>query len=653
MPKRRAVIVGVNGHEGWDFMPLKYAVQDASRMHALLQRIDETSPFDDIELLLDPSDHAVRQAVIRAVKGNKPGRALGPGDLFVFYFSGHGKRERGGKYLMLCPQAERTVLESQDTNGTVTDAFLKNIVAEGSFDCLLVYDACRSVLEVPAQGMKDGAPAKRLMDGERNLKDTVAARKTKGKGVCATVYSCRDGEQACELEKLKGGLFTCSFEAVVRRRLSAGDRVHIDNDLVLKEVFAQMKSYGGAEAHAPGFHCEGGDGIVLAEGAQSDSRFKPAAPVSGRVVVLEPPRLHITTRPSGARVWVDGKFQGAAPAAVALDAGQHAVRVEQEGYAAWGRRIQFDGQGDASLEVALVALPQEPEPGEVRVFEGGEFAWIPPGTFEMGSKLSPERVIATYGGKAEWKRFHEREHPRHTVTLTRGFWLATKEVTVGEFRAFADAAGYQTDAEKGGSGWTYGLEKGELQDTKGASWRNPGWALEDRQPVVLVSWKDAVAYCEWLSRKTGETYRLPTEAQWEYACRAGTDTEFWWGDRMEDGRGCLNGADETQLPNGRQWTPRFPFADGYWNVSPVGSFKANHWGLYDMHGNVWEWCSDWYGDYPSGSVTDPSGPPSGKYRVVRGGSWGDLPGLCRSAARYGVAPGLRSADSGLRLLRTP
>ncbi len=298
-------------------------------------------------------------------------------------------------------------------------------------------------------------------------------------------------------------------------------------------------------------------------------------------------------------------------------------------------------------------LPKEPEPGEVRVFEGGEFAWIPPGTFEMGSKLSPERVIATYGGDAEWKQLHEDEHPRHTVTLTRGFWLATKEVTVGQFQAFADAAGYQTDAEKGGSGYTFSPDTGQWGDTKGASWRNPGWVLEDRQPAVLVSWNDAVAYCEWLSRKTGETYRLPTEAQWEYACRAGTDTEFWWGDRMEDGRGCLNGADEAKLPNGSQWDYRFPFSDGYWNVSPVGSFKANRWGLYDMHGNVWEWCSDWFGDYASGSVTDPSGPASGEFRVVRGGSCYVYPRYCRSAFRYSVTPGRRGTFYGLRLSRTP
>ncbi|MBP8130667.1 MAG: SUMF1/EgtB/PvdO family nonheme iron enzyme [Candidatus Hydrogenedentes bacterium] len=300
--------------------------------------------------------------------------------------------------------------------------------------------------------------------------------------------------------------------------------------------------------------------------------------------------------------------------------------------------------------------PKEPEPGEVRVFEGGEFAWIPPGTFEMGSKLSPERVIATYAGEEwweEWKQYFDREHPRHTVTLTRGFWLATKEVTVGEFRAFADAAGYQTDAEKGGSGFTLNLETGSWEETRGASWRNPGWTLEDRQPVVLVSWNDAVAYCEWLSRKTGETYRLPAEAQWEYACRAGTDTEFWWGDRMEDGRGCLNGEDETQLPNGNQRTDLFPFSDGYWNVSPVGSFKANPWNLYDMHGNVWEWGVDWLGDYPSSSVTDPAGPASGEYRVVRGGSWYYFPWCCRSPNRGFAPPENRGSDHGFRLLRTP
>ena len=301
-----------------------------------------------------------------------------------------------------------------------------------------------------------------------------------------------------------------------------------------------------------------------------------------------------------------------------------------------------------SVRPPMVVSGGEAKAGDVRVFEGGEFAWIPAGSFEMGDRLSASRIASTYGGEEKWYQ----NAPRHPVTLTKGFWLGVHEVTNGEFEAFVKATGHKTDAETTGTGRTYNLTSGRWEDTPGASWRNPGWKAESKLPVVLVSWNDAQAYVGWMNGKGDGTYRLQTEAEWEYACRAGTTTEFFWGDLAEKGKGYLNGADETKLPNGSSWELRFPFSDGYWSVSPVGSFKADPWGLYDMHGNALEWCADWYGDYPSGSVTDPSGPGTGEYRVLRGGSWLDLPGICRAACRGYDAPAARNAAIGFRLLRT-
>lgn len=162
------------------------------------------------------------------------------------------------------------------------------------------------------------------------------------------------------------------------------------------------------------------------------------------------------------------------------------------------------------------------------------------------------------------------------------------------------------------------------------SYKNPG----DNLPVVEVSWDDAVSYCQWLSNKTGSNYRLPTEAEWEYACRAGSTTKYYWGDKMD---------------NSYCWYSNN--SDG--KVHPVGEKKPNACGLYDMSGNVWEWCSDWFEIYPSSSVINPTGPKSGSfYRVERGGSWRNHAGHGSSAYRYYGTPAIRYGDLGFRLARS-
>ncbi|MCX7046262.1 MAG: SUMF1/EgtB/PvdO family nonheme iron enzyme [Candidatus Sumerlaeota bacterium] len=282
-----------------------------------------------------------------------------------------------------------------------------------------------------------------------------------------------------------------------------------------------------------------------------------------------------------------------------------------------------------------------------------QMIWIAGGTFNMGSPLSAEEIVKRYGGDPQW----HKNAPIHDVSLD-AFWIAEAETTVDQFRVFVESTGYRTEAEKMGSAFGLNWKTGVYEDMPGLNWKNPGFAQTGAHPVVCVSWNDAKAFCDWLSKRTGRCYALPSEAQWEYACRAGTETEFYFGNGVEDGKGYLNGCDQSceeelkRRSGGKTWTYKWPWDDGYACTSPVIAFKPNAWGLYDMHGNVFEWCADWYGAYPGGPVKNPTGPASGEYRVLRGGSWIDNPDRCRSAFRDYRTPDYRYNLDGFRLTRT-
>jgi formylglycine-generating enzyme required for sulfatase activity len=242
---------------------------------------------------------------------------------------------------------------------------------------------------------------------------------------------------------------------------------------------------------------------------------------------------------------------------------------------------------------------------------GLDLLWVKPGTFEMGSPLSE-------------KDRYDVETP-HAVTLTDGFYLGKHEVT-------------QSQWEK-----VMGSNPSEY---KGAD-----------RPVETVSWTDVTSFCAKLtaseraagSLPAGMTYQLPTEAQWEYACRAGTKTAFSFGEASGELHRHANYAD---VNTDFDWSDK-AHDDGYENTSPVGSYKANGWGFHDMHGNVWEWCADWYGDYPTGAARDPVGPAVGSYRVLRGGSWGSTANSARSAYRLRNGPALSNIYLGFRLSLRP
>jgi formylglycine-generating enzyme required for sulfatase activity len=269
-----------------------------------------------------------------------------------------------------------------------------------------------------------------------------------------------------------------------------------------------------------------------------------------------------------------------------------------------------------------------------------ELVFVPAGEFRMGSP--PDAPAA-----------NADETPQHRVRIRRGFHLSRTEVTRGQFAAFAEAAAWQTEAER--TGWAYAWKNGSFRIVYGRTFCDVGFPQTDEHPVVCVSWNDAVEFCRWLSQREGKRYRLPTEAEWEYACRAGSDTVYHWGDRPQDGAGWCNVADLTaveKLPLTDSPSCRFDWREGHVFTAPVGRFGANAFGLHDMHGNVLEFCNDYYAaDYYAASPPiDPQGPARGEFRVLRGGSWSSFPRGCRSAKRYRDRPTIRSTNLGFRVV---
>jgi formylglycine-generating enzyme required for sulfatase activity len=255
-------------------------------------------------------------------------------------------------------------------------------------------------------------------------------------------------------------------------------------------------------------------------------------------------------------------------------------------------------------EPVVPQLPFGPKAGDVKVVPLGngikmEMVWISSGEFTMGCPSSESS--------------RDSDESQHRVTLTKGFWMGKHEVTEEVWE--------------------------KVMGSKSANSRGPA------NPVVHVSWNKCQAFIGKLNASVqGGGFRLPTEAEWEYACRAGTTTAFYYGDSLDVTMANFNGKyayGSDSEGECRQTT------------MPVGAFRPNAWGIYDMHGNVWEWCQDWYGDYPTFAVSDPTGPTSGTYRVARGGDWKFNAGYCRSAKRDKRLPDGHWDILGFRLARTP
>lgn len=266
---------------------------------------------------------------------------------------------------------------------------------------------------------------------------------------------------------------------------------------------------------------------------------------------------------------------------------------------------------------------------------------IPAGRFTMGAAPGEEERV----GLTE--SFRRRSEPQREVTIKR-FAAGRLEITRGQFRAFADATRRQAD----GCFYWNGAEF-ELDPRR--DWRSPGYAQDDAHPAACVSWNDADAYAKWLSQKTGKPYRLLTEAEWEYAARAGTTAIRYWGD--DENRLCdfANGADRSTrgaTPHGANWGGA-DCDDRHAYTAPAGSFRPNAFGLYDMLGNVAEWTQDCWNAHYAGAPVDGSAWRAGDcgMRAVRGGAWDDAPIGVRAAYRVGSPVTVRVYARGFRVAR--
>ncbi|MBI5446278.1 MAG: SUMF1/EgtB/PvdO family nonheme iron enzyme [Deltaproteobacteria bacterium] len=346
--------------------------------------------------------------------------------------------------------------------------------------------------------------------------------------------------------------------------------------------------------------------------------FAPAAGPEGTPAAQAPPGLLVVmTRPNGLEVTLDRKAAGPAPFEVELAPGAHAVSVTHQGRTTEetaevpaGQRTTFivDAAGGS-----VTVRREEIRPAPTVYLEpvtGMELILVAGGTFEMGD---------TFGdGERD-------EQPVHQVTVS-AFYLGKQEVTNAQFRKFRpdhDSGAYEGRSLNG-----------------------------DDRPAVKVSWDDAVAFARWLSEKTGGAYRLPTEAEWEYAARAGTEGRNYWGDKKPDACRHANVHDETsQRINERLTWEAHECDDGYAITAPVGTFQPNAFGFYDLIGKVWEWCQDGYAEkyYGESPQADALAAPAGDRRVLRGGAWSNRPRKARVADRDWSGPGDRSINVGFRL----
>jgi formylglycine-generating enzyme required for sulfatase activity len=309
------------------------------------------------------------------------------------------------------------------------------------------------------------------------------------------------------------------------------------------------------------------------------------------------------------------------PAPPKFPFGAEIARRYQKGYADWlGGPVEFTNR------------------------HGMTFVLVPPGTFQMGSPGDePGR---------------QADEALHSVTLTRPFYLCKHETAVGQFRKFVEATKYVTDVEKTGGGNAHDA-RAEWKHRPGTQWRKPGYAapfeLKDEHPVVHVSHTDSLAFCRWLQDEAGVPakeghYGLPTEAQWEWACRAGSSDRFWWGPD-EDTTGKVANVGDRSLKRVHPDWPRtiMPMDDGHAFLAPVGGYRANAFGLHDMLGNVWEFCSTKSGPYSKEAVTDPGDLDVKRGFAVRGGGWSNFPADVRCATRQADPPHFGHSNLGFRV----
>lgn len=569
------------------------------------------------------------------------------GDEVVFFYSGHGTQMGGENFLLPIDVRAESADQVRDDALSLSQV-LNDLRASNPAFTLAIVDACRD----------NPFASKGRAIGGRGLTGVAGAT---GQMV---MYAAGEGQQALDrlgpADTVRNGVFTRVF---VREMTRPG----LPIDQVLRNVRVEVNRLAASVRHeqVPALYDQVLGTYYFYPPTAESLAAPPAAPIPMKPGVAGPQGtgtmdladLQKADKEDQARKAEWSKWQTAMKSAFDRVGGLS----ENVQLAAWERFVTtYQGQNNPFTEddEALMAKARQAinsfknkaptgakaVPGFKDCDQCPEMVWLPTGSFAMGAPDSdPER--------------DKDEGPVHEVKIGRKLAMGRFHVTVDEFTRFVQDTGYITEAENGPG--CLGYAGGRWRVDKQINWRNPGYAQLVKEPVVCVSHNDAKAYVRWLQRKSGKPgYRLPSEAEWEYAARAGTTTRYVWGDEANSAAQCThaNAADTTvreQVPGAATWAVA-GCSDGYAYMAPVGSFRANAFGLHDMIGNAWQWLEDTWHEGYAGAPTDGSVWDGGDAarRVLRGGSWYDKPRVLRPAIRNRFEATRAVATYGFRVARS-
>ena len=486
----------------------------------------------------EPLYNLDRAAMVKALR--EFGRKARSAKAAVVYYAGHGMEVQGENYLL--PVDARLEYQADAPFETLPLSAMLNQIAGAQDYRLVILDACRDNPLANQMRRRDGTRA-----AYRGLEPVEPTTQT------YVAYAAKAGTRARD----GSGKHSPFTQALLK---------HLPQRLPLERLFGAVREdvlRQTGKAQEP--HLYGAFGlkpIYLAGGS-----LREDTPITS----ANTGELSVSSQPPGAMIYVDGGRLGVAPQSLKnLPAGQVTVEAKLQGYESYRERVWIRAGKKSELHIVLTPIVQKPK---LPTTPEPEMVFIEGACFQMGSP-NPEEG-------------RDKDETRHKACV-KDFYLGKYEVTVGEFRRFIKASGYKTEAEQKDGCYFW---DGEWKQDADKHWRSPGFEQNDDHPVACVSWNDALAYIEWLNKQTGKNYQLPTEAEWEYAARAGTTTARYWGEEA-DVKACryANVADKGHGSS----EPNFPCDDGYKYTAPVGRFEPNAFGLYDMLGNLWEWsCSEY------------------------------------------------------------
>jgi formylglycine-generating enzyme required for sulfatase activity len=568
-------------------------------------------------------------------------QAAGQNAVGFFYYSGHGASDGSTNYLIPIDVKTTEAGELWDQSLRLTEITRKLKTEAGNATHFVVFDACRNTLKLTQPGSRAVVQSKGFVPVVQENGMLIA-------------YATAEGELASDVGTAAGPYAKTLAEEIVKPGIEAV--------VMFRAVQRRVRAAIRQEPYL-GFNALG-DIYLAGKGEQSTAAAPTPQRVSDAAEAWDRTKdtTNIAVLGAFATRFKDTFLAELARARIEELKRQQASETVRQGVAIQ-QKIEDERNRAEELkkkEQVAIAVPpaiQAParsaancdgidittgpharhclKPGAGNVEHFGdcptcpEMVVVPAGTFTMGSPThEPERESVNKGSEDQL-----------SATIAKPFAVGRFALTRGEFAAFVAATGHKTD----GGCWAYTGTDWNLQADR--NWRSPGFTQNDRHPVVCVNWDDANAYATWLSKKTGKAYRLPSEAEREYAARAGTTTPFWWGSTISTTQANYNGNYTYSGGSKGEWRKA---------TMPVDSFAPNPWGLYNVHGNVWDWTEDCWNASNAGNPGngDPRSTGDCRLRVHRGGSWGKVPQLVRSANRAWLPPGYRFDDVGLRLART-